>query len=67
MEPEKFVGNKSGSVDANDSFWTEEEMSAVDNELAEAAGHHELGGDSTTTTRKEEEEEAKWNEKTYCF
>jgi len=46
MEPEKFVGNKSGSVDANDSFWTEEEMSAVDNELAEAAGHHELGGDS---------------------
>ena len=46
MEPEKFVGNKSGSVDANDSFWTEEEMIAVDNELAEAAGHHELGGDS---------------------
>ena len=33
-------------MDANDSFWMEEEMSAVDNELAEAAGHHELGGDS---------------------
>jgi hypothetical protein len=49
MEPEKFVGNKSGSVDANDSFWSEEEMSAMDNEVAAAGGasaHHELGGDS---------------------
>lgn len=49
MEPEKFVGNKSGSVDANDSFWSEEEMSAMDTEVAAAGGasaHHELGGDS---------------------
>ena len=48
MEPEKFVGNKSGSVDANDSFWMEEEMIAVDNELAasSSSGHHELGEDS---------------------
>jgi len=45
MEPEHFVGNKSGSADANDAFWEEEMIPSVDNELGNAASH-ELGGDS---------------------
>ena len=57
MEPEKFVGNKSGSVDANDEFWSDQEMLAVDNELAAISNgnaDHELGDDEEESSSKME-------------